>query len=92
MIHRELLSTLCCPETGQSLEPATAQELEGLNRKIAQGLIKKRNGNALHVPLENLLIRADRKVAYPLSGGIPVMLLEESLEWGGEEKNKWGEF
>jgi len=75
----ELAAILICPESKQSLRPMSATDLEALNAKIRGGGLRNRGGALLQEPLREALLREDGQVAYPVDGGIPVMLIEESI-------------
>ncbi len=79
-VNPELLEILACPETKQSLSVASAEIIEKLNQQITGGSLRNRGGEKLTEPLAEGLVREDGLVFYPLSGGIPVMLIEESIE------------
>ncbi len=68
MIDADLLELLRCPTTLQPLLAATAEQLARLN---ADG----RGGK----PLEDALVREDGRAAYPVRGGIPVLLADECI-------------
>lgn len=85
MITAELLSLLCCPETHQDLRLADAALLESLNRRIASGTLKNRAGRTVESRLEGGLVRADGKWLYPITGQIPVLLIDEALDLRCEE-------
>jgi uncharacterized protein YbaR (Trm112 family) len=68
MLSQELLEILCCPATKQSLQEAGSTELEKINSKLAA-----------QEKLESALITADKKTAYPIRHGIPVLLAENAI-------------
>lgn len=75
----ELLKILCCPETHQALRVAEPAVIEGLNRQIAAGTLKKRDGQIVTERLDRGLVREDGAVLYPIRNNIPIMLIDESL-------------
>ena len=81
-VSEELLEILVCPESRQPLTPASAEQLQTLNEKISAGSVRNRGGEAVQKPLEEALIRQDGRILYPVDDGIPVMLIEESIELG----------
>lgn len=81
-VSPELIEILVCPETRQPVRLATAAELETLNARVHAGLLRNRGGEAVPKPLEEALVREDGRVLYPVDDGIPVMLIEESIELG----------
>jgi len=76
----DLVDILVCPETKQTVRLATAAELASINEKIRAGTLRSRGGEAVKTELAEGLIRSDGKVLYPVDDGIPVMLVEESVE------------
>jgi uncharacterized protein YbaR (Trm112 family) len=78
-VDRELLEILVCPETRQPVRPATAEQLEAVNRRVRSGELRNRGGEAVSQALQEALVREDGKVLYPVDDGIPVMLIEQSI-------------
>jgi len=76
----DLVEILVCPETKQTVRLATAAELSSLNEKIRAGTLRSRGGEPVKTELVEGLIRADGKILYPVDDGIPVMLIEDSVE------------
>ncbi len=79
-VSPELLEILVCPDTKQPVKVASAEVLEKLARKIEAGGLRNRGGQAIEKPISEGLVREDGKVLYPIDDGIPVMLIEESIE------------
>lgn len=79
-VSTELLEILVCPETKQPVSLATAECLAALNQKIRSGELRNRGGDPVEKELSEALIREDGRVLYPVDDGIPVMLIEESIE------------
>jgi uncharacterized protein YbaR (Trm112 family) len=79
-VDPELLEILVCPETRQPVAPADAALLTRLNAEIAAGSLRNRGGDAVREPLQEGLLREDGRILYPVDDGIPVMLVEESIE------------
>jgi uncharacterized protein YbaR (Trm112 family) len=79
-VSQELLDILVCPETRQPVAPAGADVLERLNARIAARSVRNRGGTLLEQGIQEGLVREDGKVLYPVDDGIPVMLIEESIE------------
>jgi uncharacterized protein YbaR (Trm112 family) len=76
----DLIEILVCPETKQPVRLASAAELASLNEKIRSGALRNRGGEAVKQELAEALIREDGRIVYPVDDGIPVMLVEESIE------------
>ncbi len=66
-ITPELLEILRCPESKQPLREATAAEIASLPQPHP----------------EAALIREDGKLAYPVSKGFPVLIIEEAIKTTG---------
>ena len=79
-VSTELLEILVCPETKQPVSLATPERLEELNQKIRSGELRNRSGEPVEKELTEALIREDGRVLYPVDDGIPVMLIDESIE------------
>jgi len=79
-IDEELIEILACPETRQPVTLAPAGILEGLNAEIDAGRLRNRGGEVVDKRIEEGLIREDRKVLYIIEDGIPIMLIDQSIE------------
>ncbi|MFQ5417437.1 MAG: Trm112 family protein [Myxococcota bacterium] len=79
-VSSELLEILVCPESKQPVSTADNDLLLALNEKIAAGTLRNRGGEKLEKPIVEGLVREDGKILYPVDDGIPVMLIEESIE------------
>ena len=79
-VDPELLEILGCPENHQPVQPAGADLLDRLNEQISAGELRTRGGEARREPLAEALLREDGRILYPVEDGIPVMLIEESVE------------
>jgi uncharacterized protein YbaR (Trm112 family) len=79
-VDPELLEILVCPESKQPVKPADDALLARLNADIDAGTLRNRGGEAVAKHISEALVREDGKVAYPVDDGIPVMLVEESIE------------
>jgi uncharacterized protein YbaR (Trm112 family) len=79
-VSAELLEILVCPETKQPVKPASDELLAKLAEDIAAGRVRNRGGDPVTEPIAEGLVREDGKVLYPVDDGIPVMLIEESIE------------
>ena len=82
-MDKDLLDMLCCPETKQDVSLAEAELVKALNRMIDAGQLKNRGGEPVREKLDSGLIRADRKVLYPIREDIPIMLIDEAIPLEG---------
>ncbi len=81
-IDPELLDILVCPETKQPLAVADSALLDRVNAAVADGSVATRGGEAVPEPVTEGLLREDGLVLYPIRQGIPIMLIDESIEVG----------
>ncbi len=79
-VSTDLIEILACPETKQPVSLATAEQLEKVNAAIREGSLRNRGGEPVKKELSEALVREDGKVLYPVDDGIPIMLIEESIE------------
>jgi uncharacterized protein YbaR (Trm112 family) len=79
-VNPELLEILVCPETKQPVRPASKEVLAKLAVEIEAGRLRNRGGEKVTKPISEGLVREDGRVLYPVDDGIPVMLIEESIE------------
>ena len=79
-VSQDLLDILVCPETKQPVALAAAELLEKLNGQIESGSLRSRGGEPVTQRIEEALLREDGKILYVVDDGIPVMLIEESIE------------
>ena len=79
-VSQELLEILVCPETKQPVAPASDEVLQKINREIESGKLRNRGGDPVSTPVSEGLLREDGKILYVVDDGIPVMLMEESIE------------
>ncbi len=83
MVDKELLDMLCCPETKEDVSLAEGGLIEALNRKVETGQLKNRGGEIVKEKMDSGLVRADRKVLYPIREDIPIMLIDEAIPLEG---------
>ena len=81
-MDRKLLDILACPATRQPLALLESRGLDVLNRAIANGGIQRADGSPQSEPVGEALVTRDRKVAYRIEDGIPVLLVEEAIALG----------
>jgi uncharacterized protein YbaR (Trm112 family) len=79
-VSEELLEILVCPETKQPIALASEELLRKLAQDIEAGKVRNRGGEKVTEPITEGLVREDGKILYPVDDGIPVMLIEESIE------------
>jgi uncharacterized protein YbaR (Trm112 family) len=82
-IDKELLAILCCPETKQDVALADDALIARLNDRIGKGDLKNKAGQPVTEKLDGGLLRADKKILYPIREDIPVMLIEEGIPLEG---------
>ena len=79
-VSPDLLEILVCPETKQPVALAGEDVLARLNEAITAGTLRNRGGEKVAKPIAEGLLREDGKILYPVDDGIPVMLIDESIE------------
>ena len=82
-IDKELLAILCCPETKQDVALADDALIARLNNRVGKGDLKNKAGQPVTEKLDGGLLRADKKILYPIREDIPVMLIEEGIPLEG---------
>ena len=75
----DLLAILCCPETKQDVSLADNGLINQLNDHIEKRKVKNKGDQIVTERLDGGLLRADRKILYPIRQDIPVMLIEEGI-------------
>ena len=78
-MDRKLLDILACPATRQPLSLLEARGLAALNEAIAAGGVARADGTPQRDALREALVTRDRKLAYRIDDGIPVLLAEEGM-------------
>ena len=81
-VSKDLLDILVCPETRQPVRPAQADLLARLNTEIRAGRLRTRGGDPVAKEIVEGLVCEDGRALYVVDDGIPVMLIEESIELG----------
>ena len=76
---RTLLDIICCPATQLPLEVMQPNQLDKLNSLINQSKLSTRDNSILTEKLSGALVTQDRKLAYPIRDGIPVLLEESGI-------------
>jgi uncharacterized protein YbaR (Trm112 family) len=75
-----LLQILVCPKSRQSLKNAETDLLDSVNEAIESGTLKDDSGELVEEKLQNLLIREDGSVGYPVRDEIPEMLAQRGID------------
>jgi len=78
-LEHDWLSILCCPETKQGLSIVEDSMLFRVNQAVSRGILVNTGQKLVSEQLEGGLIRADRKILYPIREKIPVLLIEEGI-------------
>ncbi len=81
MINKELLDLLCCPKTQQNLSIISQEQVNSVNSSIESGTLVNVGGEKVEEKIESGLIREDGMVIYPIRDEIPIMLIDEGLNW-----------
>lgn len=79
-IDQELLDILVCPENRTPVSMADAGVLDRLNAAIESGAVENLGGDAVTEPVTEALVREDGRILYAIREGIPVMLIDESID------------
>jgi uncharacterized protein YbaR (Trm112 family) len=79
-VSSELVEILVCPESKQPVAIASQDVLARVNDKISAGSLRNRGGEKVEKAITEGLLREDGKILYAVDDGIPVMLIEESIE------------
>jgi uncharacterized protein YbaR (Trm112 family) len=82
-VDKDLLAILCCPETKLDVSLADEALITKLNDAVSRGVLKNKAQKPVTELLDGGLIRADRKILYPIREDIPVMLIEEGIPLDG---------
>jgi uncharacterized protein YbaR (Trm112 family) len=75
-----LLKILVCPENQQGLEPAHEGLIRSINGAIESGSLQDKSGETIEEHVDNLLVRKDGLIAYPVRNKIPEMLEQRGID------------
>jgi len=78
-MDKRLLDILCCPATKVPVRPLRRDELDALNKAIADGGVQTISATPVATALQAGLITSDRKLIYRVDDDIPVMLADEAI-------------
>jgi uncharacterized protein YbaR (Trm112 family) len=78
-IDKDLLAILCCPDTKLDVSLADDALIGKVNDAVSRGVLKNKAQKPVTEMLDGGLIRADKKILYPIREDIPVMLIEEGI-------------
>jgi len=78
-LDKQLLEILVCPVTGAALDLMNDDELAALNARIDNHELHQADGEPVTAPLQAALRTRDKRSAYPVDDGIPVMLPEKGI-------------
>lgn len=78
-VDKDLLAILCCPETKLDVSLADDTLISKVNDAVGRGVLKNKAQKPVTELLDGGLIRADKKILYPIREDIPVMLIEEGI-------------
>ncbi|MFL6593712.1 MAG: Trm112 family protein [Luteimonas sp.] len=81
-MDRKLLDILACPATRQPLSMLDPRGLAALNDAIAAGGVQRIDGTRQRDAVREALVTRDRRLAYRIDDGIPVLLVEEGIALG----------
>ena len=79
-VNQDLLDILVCPETKQPVKLADEALISKINQQIEAGSLRNRGGDTVSSSIQEGLLREDGQILYVVDDGIPVMLVEESIQ------------
>ena len=82
-LDADLLAILVCPESKQPVAMAGADLLDRLNAVVEAGRAVSLAGDPVAAPVTEGLVREDGRILYPVREGIPIMLIDESIDVSG---------
>lgn len=79
-MDRKLLELLVCPASHQPLQRLDAAQRDRINGAIQAGTLVRGDGRTETLPLQDGLVTRDGRSVYRIDDGIPVLLIDESLQ------------
>jgi len=79
-IEADFLRLLVCPQSHEPLRMASEEELGRVNRSIRAGTARNRAGDTVVGEIEEGLVAESGGFVYPVSEGIPNLLVEEAID------------
>jgi uncharacterized protein YbaR (Trm112 family) len=91
-MDKKLFDIICCPLTKLPLQQLDAERLAQLNAAIATGQVRRGSPGLRRdavagepIPpsaqLPEALVTRDGRLVYPVRDGIPLLLVDESIDW-----------
>ena len=76
----EILSLLQCPISGGPLRLAAPGELQVINERIRNAVLRRRDGGVVEGELTECLLCESARLCYPIRDGLPVLLADEAFD------------
>jgi uncharacterized protein YbaR (Trm112 family) len=76
---RRLLDIVCCPVTYAPLQMTPEATLLRLNARIADGKLRHSDDTPVTEPIEQALMTADGRLAYPIRDDIPLLIEDRAI-------------
>lgn len=83
MIDSKLVEMLRCPIDGNRLELAEKTLLQQVNDAIGRGELRDRMDQKVSVPVDDVLVNLGARRGYPIRGGIPSLVADQSFDLPG---------
>lgn len=74
-----LLKILVCPTSQQGLTQAKKDLVRTINDAIKSGSLNEESGDTIEESVDDLLVREDGLIAYPVRNEIPEMLAQRGI-------------
>lgn len=79
-VDLRLLAILVCPESHQALRLGDESLVQQVNEMVKRGTLRDRSGKVLEAELNEILIRQDGRILYPVRGDVPILHPEAGIE------------